>query len=179
VESQLARVTEIIARLLDVTRRPTGEPTAVDVNALVRDTVELVRPEISRAGVGLQVTLDPACPHARGRAGPLQQVVLNLITNALDATRAGDRIDVATRLAGDGDQIVIEVRDTGRGIPAADQKRIFEPFFSTKEPGQGSGLGLFISTQIVREHQGHIRLASEEGRGSVFQVLLPAGSRQP
>ncbi len=177
VESQLARVTEIIARLLDVTRRPTGEPAVVDVNGLVRDTVELVRPEIGRAGVGLQVLLDPALPRARGHPGPLQQVALNLLTNALDATRAGDRISVATRVAGESDQIEIEVRDTGRGIPAADQKRIFEPFFSTKEPGKGSGLGLFISAQIVQEHKGQILLASEEGGGTAFRVLLPSVSR--
>ncbi len=177
VESQLARVTEIIARLLDVTRRPAGEPEEVDVNALVRDTVELIRPGIGRAGVGLQVILDGGHPRARGHAGPLQQVVLNLLTNAVDAARSGDRITVTTRASGAADQVEIEVSDTGAGIAAADQKRIFEPFFSTKEPGRGSGLGLFICAQIVQEHKGQILLASEEGQGTSFRVRLPSVSR--
>jgi signal transduction histidine kinase len=68
----------------------------------------------------------------------------------------------------------VTVTDTGRGISAADQKQIFEPFFSTKEPGRGTGLGLFISAQIVRDHKGQIEVEGEEGRGSRFRVTLPA-----
>ncbi|HEY7651149.1 MAG TPA: ATP-binding protein [Methylomirabilota bacterium] len=177
VEGQLARVTQIIAGLLDVTRRPTGDPSLIEVNSLVHDTVDLVRPQIVRAGIDLEIRLDPAPLRVRGHAGPLQQVVLNLLTNALDATPAGHRIGVATRAAPSPDEVEIEVRDTGSGIPATEQKRIFEPFFSTKEPGRGSGLGLFISAQIVQEHRGRIELDSEEGRGSVFRVLLPVVGR--
>ena len=99
--------------------------------------------------------------------------MLNLLTNAMDATPAGGRIDVTTRTT-DG-AVELEVRDTGCGIKEAERKRIFDPFFSTKEPGRGTGLGLFISAAIVREHAGHIELDSIEGRGSTFRVVLPLG----
>jgi signal transduction histidine kinase len=173
VEGQLARVTEIITQLLDLTRRPTGEAASVDVNGLVRETVELVRPGLSAAGLSLELGLRPGLPRVRGHASQLQQVVLNLLTNAIDATPAGGRITVSTGNGADPDHLEIEVTDTGAGIPDTDRKRIFEPFFSTKEPGRGTGLGLFISAQIVREHRGRIEVASAEGRGSSFRVLLP------
>jgi signal transduction histidine kinase len=89
----------------------------------------------------------------------------------MDATPPGGRIDVATRPV-DG-AVELEVRDTGRGIGEAERKRIFDPFFSTKEPGRGTGLGLFISAEIVRDHRGRIELDSVEGQGSTFRVVLP------
>jgi len=174
VESQLARVSEIITQLLDLTRRPPGEAAPVDVNSLVRDTAELVRPGLAAAGLTLELALAPNLPRVRGHGGQLQQVVLNLLTNAIDATPPGGRVKLATGNGRDPDGLEIEVSDTGAGIPDTDRKRIFEPFFSTKEPGRGTGLGLFISAQIVREHRGRIEVASAEGRGSSFRVLLPA-----
>jgi signal transduction histidine kinase len=169
--SQLRRVTEIIAQLLDLTRRPPAEPGVVDLNHLVRETSELVRPVVAAAGLALTVSADPALPTLVGYADQLQQVVLNLLTNAMDATPAGGRIDVTTRTAEGA--VELEVSDSGRGIGEAERKRIFDPFFSTKEPGRGTGLGLFISAEIVREHHGRIELDSVEGRGSTFRVVLP------
>jgi len=109
----------------------------------------------------------------RGQRDQLQQVILNLLTNAIDATPAGGRIGVTTRAVPGRSEVEIAVADTGAGIPAADRQRIFEPFFSTKESGRGMGLGLFITAQIVREHEGRIEVESEEGRGSTFRVVLP------
>jgi signal transduction histidine kinase len=86
--------------------------------------------------------------------------------------RPGTPVSTPRRVLPDEGQVEIAVADTGRGIPAADQKQIFEPFFSTKEPGRGTGLGLFITAEIVREHKG--RIESDEGRGSTFRVVLPA-----
>ncbi len=173
IETQLARVAEIIAQLLDLTRRSPGEPTRVDLDRLIRETVELVGPSMAAAGVTLHVAAEPGLPPVRGYATQLEQVILNLLTNALDATPQGGRVEIATGAPGDRDQVVMEVRDTGRGIPAALRKRIFEPFFSTKEAGRGTGLGLFISAQIVREHGGTIDVASDEEGGSVFRVVFP------
>ncbi|HSE92702.1 MAG TPA: ATP-binding protein, partial [Methylomirabilota bacterium] len=172
VESQLARVTEIIAQLLDLTRRTSGEPSPIDLRQLVHECVELVRPGVAAAGLTLDVAALSPVPPVRGHASQLQQVALNLITNAMDATPSGGRISVAVRTH--GGEVELSVADTGRGIPAGEQKRVFEAFFSTKEPGRGSGLGLFISSQIIREHGGRIEIASAEGRGSTFRVLLPA-----
>jgi signal transduction histidine kinase len=171
IGSQLRRVTEIIAQLLDLTRRAPSPPAVVDLNRLVRETSELVRPVVTAAGLSLDVAADATLPSLVGHGDQLQQVVLNLLTNAMDATPPGGRIDVATRPV-DG-AVELEVRDTGRGIGEAERKRIFDPFFSTKEPGRGTGLGLFISAEIVRDHHGRIELDSVEGRGSTFRVVLP------
>jgi two-component system NtrC family sensor kinase len=172
IDAQLARVTQIIAQLLDLTRRTPGEPEAVDVNRLVTEIAEVVRPGIVAAGLRLDATTQPSLPPIEGYANQLQQVVLNLLTNAVDATPAGGRIAVATSAR--ERHVELAVSDTGRGIPTVEQTQIFEPFFSTKG---GSGLGLFISAQIVREHHGRIEVTSEPGQGSTFRVLLPVGER--
>ena len=101
-------------------------------------------------------------------------MILNLLTNAIDATPTGGRIEVATCTLPTAGEVEIAVSDTGRGVPPADRKRIFEPFFSTKESGRGVGLGLFITAEIVREHKGRIEVESDEGKGSTFRVVLPA-----
>jgi signal transduction histidine kinase len=173
IGGQLSRVTEIIRRLLDLTRRSPEEPSTVDLNRLVRDTSELVRPVVAGAGLALHVSPDAAAPALVGYGHQLQQVVLNLLTNAMDATPPGGRIDVATRAVPGANVVELEVRDTGRGIGESERKQIFDPFFSTKEPGRGTGLGLFISAQIVRDHGGRIELDSTEGEGSTFRVVLP------
>jgi signal transduction histidine kinase len=107
-----------------------------------------------------------------GRANQLQQVLLNLLTNAMDATPPGGRVRVATRRR--GAEVELEVRDTGRGIAEEQRPHIFEPFFSTKAGGRGTGLGLFVSAQIVREHRGRIEVTSTEGQGARIRVVLPA-----
>ena len=171
IGSQLRRVTEIITQLLDLTRRAPEQPEVVDLNRLVCETSELVRPVVTATGLSLNVAADAALPSLLGHGHQLQQVVLNLLTNAMDATPPGGRIDVTTRAV--GDVVELEVRDTGCGIKEAQRQRIFDPFFSTKEPGRGTGLGLFISAAIVREHAGRIELDSVEGKGSTFRVVLP------
>ena len=176
IEGQLARVTGIITQLLDVTRRSAGPPARVDVNRLLAETIELVRPGMSAAGLALSVDAGPRVPGVLAHASQLQQVILNLLTNAMDATPSGGRVDVITRADTDRGQVVIEVRDTGHGMGPAERRQMFEPFFSTKEPGRGSGLGLFISAQIVRDHKGVIEVETAPGRGSAFRVCLPAAA---
>ncbi len=170
IDTQLARVTQIIAQLLDLTRRTPGEPEKVDVNRLVTEIAEVVRPGMVAAGLVLDAATQPELPRVDGYSNHLQQVVLNLLTNAVDATSAGGRIAVVT--SAHLGHVELAVSDTGRGISAAEQTQIFEPFFSTKG---GSGLGLFISAQIVREHHGRIEVTSQPGLGSTFRVLLPVG----
>ena len=173
IEIQLARVSEIITQLLDLTRRSAGDPGPVDVGHLVREAVELVRPGMSAAGLAFQVRQATELPRVHGHVGQLQQVILNLLTNAMDATPPRGVVEVVTRAVPERGEVVIEVRDSGHGIAFAERKQIFEPFFSTKAPGRGSGLGLFISSQIVRDHEGMIEVESEPGRGSTFRVVLP------
>src|SRR5436190_2222397 len=171
IESQLGRLREIIDRLLDLTRRSPQPAVPVDVTGLVQETVELVRPALTAARLELSVEADPALPRLLAQRSELQQVVLNLLTNALDATPPGGAIRVATRAR--GGEVEIEVTDTGCGIPGPELKRVFDPFVTTKDPERGTGLGLFICAQIVHGHGGRIDVASEEGRGSAFRVLLP------
>lgn len=174
VDAQVARVIEIIAELLDVTRHVPAERGVVDVNRLVADTSDLLRPAFDGAGLTLDIALAPGRPLVNGHAGQLLQVVLNLLTNALDATPRGGRVSVVTRVAAASREVLTDVSDSGPGIPLTERKEIFEAFFSTKQRGRGTGLGLFISSQIVREHGGRIDLESEEGAGSTFSVALPA-----
>jgi signal transduction histidine kinase len=174
IETQVARVIDIIGRLLDATRRVPGEPTAVDVNGLVRDTAELVRPGLAGARLTLDVRIEPGLPAVLGQRDQLQQVILNLLTNAIDATPPDGRVEMTTRTRPGQDEVEIAIADTGPGVSAADRKHIFEPFFSTKEAGHGTGLGLFITAEIVREHKGRIDLDGDEGRGATFRVCLPA-----
>jgi two-component system, NtrC family, sensor kinase len=176
IETQVARVIDIIARLLDVTRHASGDSAPVDLERLARDTADLVRPTLASARLTLDVRTAPSLPPVQGRADQLQQVILNLLTNAIDATPPGGRIEITTHRLGAG-ELEIAVADTGRGISVEHRRHLFEPFFSTKEPGHGAGLGLFISDQIVREHKGRIEIESEEGRGSTFHVFLPAVER--
>jgi two-component system NtrC family sensor kinase len=131
------------------------------------------------AAANLRFHLDAASdlPQVHGHAGQLQQVILNLLTNAMDATPAGGQVEVATRTVPGAGRVVVEVRDSGPGIAGEHRKQIFEPFFSTKAPGRGTGLGLFISAQIVRDHRGVIEVESEPGRGSTFRVVLLAAER--
>jgi two-component system NtrC family sensor kinase len=174
IETQLARVSEIITQLLDLTRRSAGDPGPVDVSRLVREAVELVRPGMAAAALGFRVSQATELPRVHGHAGQLQQVILNLLTNAMDATPPRGTVEVQTRAVSERGEVVIEVRDSGQGIAPAHRKQIFEPFFSTKAPGRGSGLGLFISSQIVHDHRGRIEVESEPDRGSTFRVVLPA-----
>jgi signal transduction histidine kinase len=171
IESQLGRLREIIDRLLDLTRRSPQTAVPVDLNGLVQETIELVRPALAAAQLELKVQLDPRAPRLSGLRSELQQVLLNLLTNALDATSPGGVIHVATRAH--GGEVELEVADTGCGIPAPELKRIFEPFVTTKEPHRGTGLGLFICGQLVHDHGGRIDVVSEPGRGSLFRVTLP------
>jgi signal transduction histidine kinase len=173
VEGQLTRMSEIIAQLLDLTRAAPGPPAPVALNTLVAETVELIRPGISTKSLTVGLDLSPADPIVPGRAAQLQQVLLNLLTNAVDATAAG-RIEIRTRWAGP-QQVEVEVSDTGRGIPGEDLESLFDPFFTTKEAGRGVGLGLFIAAQLIREHGGTISVKSRLGEGTTFVVSLPGG----
>jgi signal transduction histidine kinase len=111
----------------------------------------------------------------------LQQILVNLVVNALDATPAGGRVRLTATASTEGDRptVAIEVSDTGRGIAPELQPRIFEPFFTTKAAGGGTGLGLAIARDIVRAHDGDIRVRSEIGVGTTFTVVLPQAIHVP
>lgn len=174
VETQLHRVSEIIARLLEVTHRDAGARAPVDVAHLVVETTELVRPALAAAGLSLSVEAGADLPAVAGVGPQLQQVLLNLLTNAIDASPPGGSVTVRAGRRPPGDEVEITVRDAGPGLDAEQRRRIFEPFFSTKPPGKGTGLGLFIATKIVEDHRGRLEVDSTPGAGAVFRLVLPA-----
>lgn len=166
------RMTEIGRTLRNFARKPNAQLSAVDLHDVLRDALEVIAWRIGPRAVDLQVDLPPG--PLMVQAGPVrfQQVIVNLLSNALDATEGqGDariRIDAATT----SDRIVLAVSDNGPGVPAGLEDRIFDPFFSTKGVGSGLGLGLSISFNIVKDFGGELRVMRQD-RGATFQIDLP------
>ena len=135
------------------------------INQVVLQTIELQQVSLAQENIGVELDLDPGWPMVHGDAGHLQQVLLNLTGNARQAlghTGKGGTIRVRTKQIGDH-RVLLEIADNGPGIPSEILGRIFDPFFTTKPAGTGTGLGLAIVLGIVREHGGHVNVASPPG----------------
>src|SRR5437868_5390702 len=169
------RVSHIIRQMLGFARR-TGEAEWASVNQLIEETLILVEKKMRQARVEVVREFDPGLPQIRARADQLRQVFLNLLLNAQQAMERGGRISIRTSPQEGALQptVSVEISDTGRGIAEADVARIFEPFFSTRT--KGTGLGLWVTQDIVRHHGGRIEVTSEEGRRTTFQIILPVDS---
>jgi PAS domain S-box-containing protein len=171
------RVARIAQGLLSFSRQSSGLHGPVDLNHLVEETLILVERPIAKQGVTVTRRLAPDLPALWGDGNTLQQVVLNLLTNARDAVGTTGEITVETsRAAGGSGAVCLVVRDTGPGIPPEALPRIFDPFFTTK--ADGTGLGLSISYGIVRDHHGTLDVESREGEGTTFTLTFPvSGAR--
>ena len=177
IEELSRRSREITANLLRFSQqRREPEFVRVDLNRVVRETLSLAEGQIRESGVALDLSLEERLPLVRGDATHLGHVLWNLLSNAQAACRErpGARVAVETRL--EEGQVVLAVRDTGKGIPDEVRQRIFEPFFTTKEVWSNVGLGLSVSWRIVEEHGGHIAVESQVEQGSTFTVFLRAAS---
>jgi two-component system NtrC family sensor kinase len=149
---------------------------SVDVNALVEQTLFLLKHHNRFKHLTIVRELNPALPPVSGDGERLIQSFMALMLNAMDAMEARGVLTVRSRRNPDRrDEVLIEFQDTGTGIPEADLPKIFEPFFTTKGPGRGTGLGLSICYAIVAEHRGRIEVESQVGVGSTFKVYLPQG----
>ena len=176
IEKELSRIHRIIRELLDYSRPAREEGEEVLVNEVVSAAVDLVSTQKGFPAIETVLRLDHGLPAVRGSRHQLQQLLVNLILNAVDAMARGGRLTILTGLHKvGGSEVEIRVEDTGEGIPRENLRRIFDPFFTTREPGQGTGLGLSICSRIVDSMNGRIEVESEPGRGSVFTVILPAG----
>lgn len=176
VESEVQRCKRIVDRLLEFSRPKPLTPEPVDVNAVVEQTLFLLKHHTRFKRFTVQVELAESPPVTLGNTEQLVQVLMALLINAMDATGDQGTIDVRTAHAsGPPAQAVIEVRDHGHGIPRSQLAKIFEPFYTTKAPGRGTGLGLSICYGIVAEHGGSIEVESLDGAGTAFRVHLPAG----
>ncbi|HKZ04775.1 MAG TPA: PAS domain S-box protein [Methylomirabilota bacterium] len=168
------RIAGITSRLLSFARRAPATIDTVDLNAVIEETLSLVEKQFVRDRVALVRALEPAAPPMRGNEAELQEVVLNLITNARDAMRGGGGvITVETRtLPGPPPRLQLAVRDTGPGIPIEVLTRIFDPFFSTKG-GEGTGLGLSIAHGIIQNHGGTVDVDTGPTKGTAFLITFP------
>jgi len=170
------RVAKIAQGLLSFARHSAGERGRVDLNQIVDETLLLAEKMIVKDGVTLQRALTPGLPPIWGDANALQQVVMNLVTNARDAVKGGGEISVETSaVAEPPGGVRLIVRDSGPGIPPEILPKIFDPFFTTK--AEGTGLGLSISYGIVREHQGTVDVQSAPGRGTTFVLTFQSANQ--
>jgi len=177
IEKAAIRCKKIVSDLLDFSRLSgEGDRADVDINVLLEKVFPFLQREIRSFNVELEYRCDPKIPPVFGHADRLQQVFINLMTNACHAMPKGGTLKVETRRSGDGRAVLVSVCDSGDGIPKDLCDRIFDPFFTTKEPGKGTGLGLSISYRIVKEHGGEISCESLEEGGAEFTVRLPAST---
>lgn len=173
VRRQADRASNIVNNLLNFSRTGSAaEFNALDVHRVLDDTLQLLEPQLRRNQVELVRAYDERLPLAFGNAGKLQQVFTNLILNARDALPAGGQIILRTR-AKDDETLAIEIADTGIGIAPENVAKIYDPFFTTKGVGRGTGLGLAVTYGIVQEHSGHISVESLPGHGTTFRITLP------
>ena len=171
IAKQTFRASEIVNSLLNFSRTSPTDFADVDLNRVIRETASLVEHQFQKAGVTTDLALADYLPTVRGNSGKLQQVFLNLFINARDAMPEGGLLTVRTRA--EAGFAVIEVSDTGQGIPPEYLARIYDPFFTTKGPKKGTGLGLSISYGIVHEHEGIIEVESVPGSGTRFRLEFP------
>ncbi|HET6974640.1 MAG TPA: ATP-binding protein [Pyrinomonadaceae bacterium] len=169
------RVSHIIRQMLGFARRP-GEVDWVDVNQLLEETLVLLEKKMRQLRIRITKSFDDSLPRVRARADQLRQVFLNLIINAQQAIEGDGEIVISTSRYEQALQpsILVQLKDSGVGIAEDDLTRIFDPFFSTGK--KGTGLGLWVTQDIVRQHGGRIEVSSEIGRGTVFNIVLQVES---
>ena len=179
IKAEADRMTAIIRQLLDFARQQPSPHEPTDLRELVMRTCELMKPLAAKSNVSIAVDTPPDPLVVAGDAAQLQQVLTNLISNALAAMPEGGNLTVSLAVDAGSNQAVMLVADTGIGIASAELPKLFEPFYTTKEVGEGTGLGLSIAYGIVREHGGEITVKSEPGQGSTFRVSLPFTKQEP
>ncbi len=172
IKSEAFRCKTITTNLLDFSRIRAGERTPLDAGEIVRSAANLISHQKRGDGISQEINIEPGPLNVSADGGQIQQAVIALATNAIDAMPAGGKLTFRTFKK--GNRVVIEVEDTGAGIPPEDMSKIFEPFFTTKEVGKGTGLGLAVCYGIISEHGGRLSVRSAVGKGTTFSIFLPA-----
>jgi two-component system NtrC family sensor kinase len=173
IASESRRCGDLVKNLLTFSRTAPMNPEPTDLQAVVERMVRLVQHKLEMTGIQLQVDFAPDLPRIYCDAAQIEQVLVALVMNSIDAMPRGGNLWIRARVLPDSDQIEIQVRDDGSGIPPEILPHIFEPFLTTKESGRGVGLGLAISHSIIERHHGRIEVQSEVGRGTTFTIRLP------
>jgi two-component system NtrC family sensor kinase len=171
---ELKRAGDIVRSLLDLSRQTQVYVEPVNINIAIDDALRVLHNQYKYLKVEIEKQYDDDLPFVKGNFANLGQVFINVIKNAIESLPGGEgRITLSTHYKKDTHTVLIECRDTGDGIPGEHLKNIFKPFFTTKAVGKGTGLGLYISHEIVRRHGGDIFVKSETGKGTVISIELP------
>lgn len=173
IEQQVARARKIIHNLLGFARRMEPAKEKININTLLDETTGFLDNEARYVNINIEKKYAENVPIITSDLSQIQQVVLNLLNNAIDAIDQNGTVTVRTRYHEKSGEVEISVADTGKGIPENNLSKIFDPFFTTKEVGKGTGLGLSISYTIIEKLGGRISVESKEGEGTVFTILLP------
>ncbi|MGI9036885.1 MAG: ATP-binding protein [Pyrinomonadaceae bacterium] len=179
VQRQTERASNIAGNLLNFSRTGNGaaEFHEINVNKTLDDALQLLEPQLRKSRVEIVKNYESAMPKIYANAGKMQQIFTNLILNARDAIFDGGTITLTTKIGGD-DAVIIEIADNGTGIAPENLSKIYDPFFTTKGVGSGTGLGLAVTYGIVQEHSGTIQATSEPGEGTTFRLEFPAVREQ-
>jgi hypothetical protein len=173
IERQTFRAAKIVNGLLNLARPAQVDAGPIDLHAVIGDVLSLLEHQLRTGSIQVRKELSASALIVQGIEYKLQQVFLNLFLNARDAMPRGGWLTIATSVRADGKSAVVEISDTGSGIPAEQLSRIYDPFFTTKDIGKGTGLGLSITYGIVQEHDGTITCDSALGKGTRFALALP------
>jgi len=172
IAQQARRTKRLVANMLSFAQQQPATKSAVHVNTLINNVLQLREPDLAGKKIRVNSALDPDLPHVWGDSNHLLQVLLHVVNNAVDALQDVGGGDVNIKTTSKDPWVMIEIADTGPGI--RDANRIFDPFFTTKPIGKGTGLGLSVCYGIVKEHQGEISCHNNERSGATFVIKLPA-----
>jgi len=175
IVDRIDHVSRLITQLLDYLRPQPSHVQPVDATQSLRLVAELLQPQATSRDVTLDVQTATGTATLRADPGQLQQVLVNLVMNAIDACDGGGRVTLSAQRRSDA--VVLEVADDGRGIDPDDRAHVFDPFFTTKKRGKGTGLGLWVVAQVARAHDAEIELDTTRGTGTTFRIVWPAGER--
>jgi len=184
IHEQAERMTKIIRQLLDFSRRRAPQRSAVSIFMLLTQVRDMLLPIARKSNVEIVLSENTPLPAVELDQGQIQQVLINLVMNAIQAMPGGGTVELSAALDDDAekavkdDNIIITVKDSGAGIAQKDIEHVFEPFFTTKEIGVGTGLGLSIVYGIIEEHGGHIDVKSKPGQGTSFTITLPMETKK-
>lgn len=176
VESESRRCGEIVKNMMTFARPTSMNREPADLNGIIDRCVRLVQHQLKLKNIELHQDLTTDLPHVRCDSGQIEQVILALVMNAIDAMSTGGNLTLCSRKLANSAHVQVEVRDDGVGMPKDVLAKMFEPFFTTKEHGRGLGLGLAISRNIVDRHAGKIEVSSVPGHGTTFTITLPLQS---
>ena len=185
IENSARKAGQIVSKLMSFSRKASFEILPVNLNNIIKDTVELCETMARSRKVAIKMETGDNIPCIHGDSNQMEQVLMNLFVNAMDAMPDGGTIIIGTEfveiernnhvhpLLSSGKYILMKVTDTGTGIPEEIKDKIFNPFFTTKEQGKGTGLGLAMVYGIVKEHKGVLNVKSKTGKGTTFEIYLP------